>query len=124
MPFINEAFWNEKNKKRIANGMIELAQRVIPDIKQYIIERIIATPLTLFKWSLNYKGACYGWADTILQFGDPDFSETSRIANLFLTGYWSTKSGGITSVINSAYITAKKIIALHKRVKSKVCSIS
>jgi phytoene dehydrogenase-like protein len=108
--FKNRAFWI-KNKNKIENSLINAAQECIPCIKQHVKIQFSATPHTLYKWTLNYRGACYGLSDTVSQFANPNFSEKIAINNLFLAGHWSNKSSGITSVINSGRLTAERIIS-------------
>lgn len=110
-PFVSTDFWNQENKHLIAEKLIAMSEKVIPSIRRYIRMQIIATPLTLYKWTANYKGSAYGWIDAISQFGDPDLSEKTLIDGLFLSGHWLNRSSGVTSVANSGYSAARRIIA-------------
>lgn len=109
-PFKTKSFWNGITRAKIEKKLINIAMKFVPEIKNHIALKFNATPLTLYKWTLNYKGACYGLADTISQFAGSDFSESTEINNLFLSGHWVNKSSGITSVVNSARITSERII--------------
>ncbi|MFH1062027.1 MAG: NAD(P)/FAD-dependent oxidoreductase [Candidatus Omnitrophota bacterium] len=108
-PFIEKKM-SDKERQNITSSMINLAEKVIPGIKAEVKIKVTATPLSLYKWTLNYKGACYGWASTVKQFGSPDFSEKTGIEGLYLTGHWSNTGGGVTSVINSGIITADRVL--------------
>jgi len=110
MPFKSEGFWSDSTRLDIRNKLINIAQRMIPNLKNRIELDFTATPVTLSNWTLNHRGAAYGLADTVTQFGDPHFSESTEIANLFLAGHWTNRSSGVTSVINSGYITAQRIL--------------
>ncbi|MBU2541845.1 MAG: NAD(P)/FAD-dependent oxidoreductase [Candidatus Omnitrophica bacterium] len=110
MPFVNERFWNENKKNVISGKMIKLAERLLPDITEHIKIKIIATPFTLFKSTLNYKGSAYGWADTTTQFCDPNFSQKTKIKNLYLTGHWLNRSSGVSPAAYSGIETAKILL--------------
>jgi phytoene dehydrogenase-like protein len=105
-----EKYWNERIKECSANSLVKLAERVIPYLSKYIKLKITATPYTLYKWTLNYQGAAYGWASTPEQFGNPDFSQKTNIENLYLAGHWSNQSSGVTLVANCGYNTANLIL--------------
>lgn len=109
--FVNSIFQNKqlKNINEISENLINKAGKFIPGLESSIKLKLTASPSTLYKWTLNFKGAAYGWSDTVSQFGDPDFSEKTKIKNLYLTGHWTNKSSGVASVINSGYITAGMI---------------
>jgi len=108
--FISKSFWTDSMKEKLSAKLISMASILIPDLSTNINAKITASPVTLYKWTMNYRGACYGWANTKSQFLDPMFSENSKIKNLYITGHWSNKSSGVTSVINSAIKTAENII--------------
>jgi len=89
--------------------LLKIAEYLIPNLNNYIEQKIIATPHTLYKWTLNYKGATYGYAATVSQFGDFEFSEKTQIDKLYRVGHWTNRGGGVISVASSGYLTAKKI---------------
>jgi Phytoene dehydrogenase and related proteins len=61
VPFMNEKFW-EINTNRIAERVLGVVSRVIPEIDGNIISKTIATPVTYKKFTSNRDGAAYGWA--------------------------------------------------------------
>lgn len=110
VPFISKEFWNDDSKRILSDYLIKTAERVIPGLSTFIDTKVIATPLTLLKWTSNYNGSAYGWANTVEQFGDPDFSEKTEINNLLLTGHWLNNGSGVNAVSNTSFRTAKLII--------------
>ncbi len=110
-PFLSEKFWtNEGNRIKMEDKLIKLANDVIPNLSSFVSLKFNATPFTLYKWTLNYMGAAYGWEGNSRQFGNPDISEKTKIRNLYATGHWTCMGSGITSVVNSGYETAKLIL--------------
>lgn len=106
-------FWLN-NKDRIAELVIDLANKIIPNLRNSIEEKFIATPITFEKFTLNTNGACLGWL--------PDFEKTKlykikqrcSIKGLYATGHWYTgefiPSGGVPVVSFSGRRAARIII--------------
>ena len=111
MPFFNKEFWSRENRNKISDDLLKIAEYLIPDISKHIEQMITATPNTLLKWTLNFKGAAYGYAATVPQFGDYEFSEKTKIEGLYRVGHWTNRGGGVISVANSGYLTAKRILS-------------
>lgn len=111
--YFNNDFWDSEKKQEISERLIALSEKIIPGFRNNISLIITAAPTTLYKWTHNYQGAGYGWASTVEQFGDPDFSQRAFIKNLYLTGHWTNLSSGIPFVANCGR-EAAKLIALIK----------
>lgn len=108
-PFKTEQFWNQ-NRKKIAEYFLNTIEKTIPDLKKHIIHFETATPYTLYKYTLNYKGSAYGWAQLPSQLFDPTFIRTSFIKGLYLTGHWTTLASGLQGACYTGYDTANHIL--------------
>ncbi len=114
-PYKSHIYWSDNIKKIFSNRLLQMADRLIPDLSKNVIFELSSSPYSLYKWTHNYQGAAYGLASTISQFGNPDFSQKTDINNLYLTGHWTNLSSGVTSVINCGYDTAELILLKEKR---------
>lgn len=114
-PFKDEQYWRV-NKKRLIDVFIKKIENIIPDFSSHIIFKDAATPNTLYKWTLNYKGAAYGWAGIPSQIAITGFTQRTSIENLYLTGHWTTLAQGVAGVAYLGRDTSKKI--LNKEMKS------
>ena len=117
-PFKNKRYWNE-NKELLAQKLIEKANLFIPNLKNQIEIMDTATPITLYNYTRNYRGASYGWASTPEQIERYIMPHKTEIQNLYLTGHWTTMGtgqGGIIGVINSG-ITVSKTILKERKLK-------
>lgn len=94
---------------------IKKIESVTPGISRHIVFKDAATPNTLYKWTLNYKGAAYGWEGTPAQFAIPGLSQGTEIRNLYLTGHWATLVQGISGVARLGRDTARIIINKEKK---------
>ena len=82
---------------------------MMPGLSEHIVHKEAATPYTLYRYTLNYKGASYGWAGTTTQFADIDFKKPSFVKNFYMTGHWTTQGLGIPGVVYSGMSTAKSL---------------
>lgn len=109
MPYRLEGVDWKKDKADFTQRMINLADKIIPGLKENIIMTESATPETLYRYTGNAKGACGGWAFT----PKPDFlrpENKSPIEGLYLAGHWTFPGVGINSVIKSGWLTASLIV--------------
>lgn len=96
-PFRDNEYWKE-NKNKLIDIFIKKIAAVIPDVSCKIVFKDAATPSTLHRWTLNYKGAAYGWEGTPSQFAIAGLSPITEVKNLYLTGHWSTLAQGVSGV--------------------------
>lgn len=114
-PFKNINYWKYNKRKWEDYFISRLENDLIPELSQHIIYRSSATPQTLFKYTLNFRGAAYGWAGVPSQFAIPDFSRPSFLQGMYLTGHWTTRGLGIPGVTYIAYDTARLILRKEKK---------
>ncbi len=107
--FNTEQYWNE-NKSRLTDLFIKKIENIIPELSRHIVLKISATPHTLYKHTLNYKGAAYGWNSIPSQFAVSEFTQKTSIKNLYLTGHWTTLAQGISGVSYLGRSTARMIL--------------
>lgn len=109
-PFKNERYW-KANKTAIADTFIEKIEKtVFPGLTNYIAYKEAATPSSMYRYTLNYRGAAYGWAGLCSQFAVQDFKRPHFIKGLRLTGHWTTYAQGIPGVAYVGYDTANEIL--------------
>jgi len=113
--FKNKQYWENKKHGLIEHFTEIIEQSAIRDLSKHIVYKEAATPHTLYRYTLNYKGAAYGWASTPNQIMDPDFRKPSTIENLYLTGHWTTYGQGIAGVVYLGYDMAKSILRTKKK---------
>lgn len=97
-------------KEEIGNRMIAVAERFIPGLRNAIEEIEIATPLTMERYTSNYKGSIIGWAPTPEQSFLKRMKQKSPIKNLYLAGAWTFPAGGQSACMFSGYLTANMVL--------------
>jgi len=103
-----EDYWkgNKKEyraeKERIANVLIKKAEEVIlPGLSEAIEVKEIGSPLTNVRYTRNYRGAIYGWDQTLNNSGPQRIPHATPIKNLYLAGAWTQPGHGYGAVIPS-----------------------
>lgn len=111
--FKDIGYW-EANKKKLIEEFVKKVEKIFPDLSHHVTLKDAATPNTLYKWTLNHKGAAYGWESTASQFAIQNLSQVTSIRNLYTTGHWATLAQGIPGVAYLGKSTAKLILSKEK----------
>jgi len=112
-----DQYW-AKNKNRLSDIVIERARKIIPNIEKCIEVKSISSPQTSYRYTRNYKGACYGLASTRKQMPRSYMPQKTEIDNLYMAGHWTTHGigqGGVSMAAFSGLSAANKIIKNKKR---------
>ncbi|MBZ5554524.1 MAG: NAD(P)/FAD-dependent oxidoreductase [Acidobacteriia bacterium] len=89
-------------KERMANLLIRQAEKIIlPGLSKAIEVQEIGTPLTNVRYTGNYRGAIYGWDQTLDNSNPRRLPHTTPIKNLYLAGAWTAPGHGYGAVIPS-----------------------
>ena len=92
----------KKEKERMADILIQKAEKILlPGLSKAIQVKDIATPLTNVRYTSNYRGAIYGWDQTVSNSGGNRIGHKTPIKNLYLAGAWSKMGHGYGTVIGS-----------------------
>jgi prolycopene isomerase len=89
-------------KERMANILIdEVEKALLPGLRKAIEVIEIGTPLTNVRYTSNYRGAVYGWDQTLNNSGQTRLSQKTPVKNLYLAGAWTRPGHGYGAVIPS-----------------------
>jgi all-trans-retinol 13,14-reductase len=89
-------------KERMADILIRQVEKVLlPGLTQAIEIKEIATPLTNVRYTSNYRGAIYGWDQTVANSMPRRLGHKTPIANLYLSGAWTQPGGGYGACLPS-----------------------
>lgn len=104
-----------EQKQKFAQDLIKQAEKLIPNLSLYIEKMEVATPLTMERYTGNYKGAIYGWSQVVSQSGNNRLKNRTPVSNIYLTGAWTRIGGGVSAVIASGALAAKEILKVKNR---------
>lgn len=102
----------DKQKSEMTERLIDLAEEVLPGLRDHIVEKLAMTPRTIESFTMNYKGVPYGWDFTVDQ-SDRLPLETG-IGGLYLAGAWSWPAHSVAMTQLSGYLTSSLILAREK----------
>ena len=89
-----------KEKERMAGVLIErVEKKLLPGLSKAIEVQEIATPLTNLRYTSNYRGAIYGWDQTVNNSGQNRLAHSTPIKNLYLAGAWTKPGHGYGGVL-------------------------
>ncbi len=121
---IEKAGWYEEFKLAVEEKIpTVLSESIYPGLKEHIIFKFSASPLTLQKWSGNSEGAIVGWSfeETIpLKSGMLNMKDSVKTAlpDVYKAGQWAASPAGIPTCILTSKLAAdlvyKEISKLEK----------
>jgi len=89
-------------KERMADILIQKAEAtVLPGLSKAIEVKEIGSPLTNVRYTGNYRGAIYGWDQTLDNSNPRRLPHTTPIKKLYLAGAWTSPGHGYGGVIAS-----------------------
>ncbi|MCK4224492.1 MAG: NAD(P)/FAD-dependent oxidoreductase [candidate division Zixibacteria bacterium] len=89
-----------KEKERMADILIDqVEEMLLPGLRDAIEVKEIGTPLTNVRFTDNYRGAIYGWDQTLDNSGQSRLPHTTPIKNLYLSGAWTSPGHGYGGVL-------------------------
>jgi all-trans-retinol 13,14-reductase len=87
-------------KERLADALVaQVEKKLMPGLRQAIEVREVATPLTNLHYTSNYRGAIYGWDQTLDNAMPKRLPQSTPVKNLYLASAWTQPGGGYSGVI-------------------------
>lgn len=108
-PYESVDFW-EFNRSKSMDLLLDQVSSQIKGLKETVAFKTCTTPVGLNKWTMNYRGAAYGWASIPGQIMVPYFYQDKVIQNLYLSSHWATFGSGVLSVSIIAQKIANQIL--------------
>ncbi len=89
-------------KERLASVLIrKVEDMLLPGLAKAIEVKEIGTPLTNVRYTSNYRGAIYGWDQTLDNSMPRRLPHKTPVKNLYLAGAWTQPGHGYGAVIPS-----------------------
>ena len=96
-------------KKQVGDRMIDIAEKTIPGIRKSIEVMEIGSPITMERYTLNYKGAFMGWAPTPKQSLLGRLFFTGPVKNLYQAGSYTFPGGGQSASLISGLMVGEMV---------------
>lgn len=97
-------------KQRLTDAMVEGAERAIPGIKEHIVWKEAATPISQEHFTFSTGGTSYGIELSLDQFGPNRPSPQTEIDGLYLAGASTVFAHGIAGVMRGGVGCASAIL--------------
>lgn len=98
-----------KLKEEAGEKLIQKAEQTIPGLREAIVYKEVATPLTNYRYTRNPGGSIYGSIQTIDNMYTNRLNPVTPVPNLFLTGAW-VMGGGMSPAMLSGRDTAGLVV--------------
>ncbi len=99
-------------KERMADILIKkVEEKLLPGLSRAIEVREVGTPLTNVRYTGNYRGAIYGWDQTLDNSEPRRLPHDTPVRNLYLAGAWTRPGGGYGAVMPSGLQCFAQIMA-------------
>ena len=99
-----------QEKRKLAGNLIAFLAKRYPRIKDKVEEIDVSTPVTIERYTNNYKGSIMGWS--LFDREDELISELTRdnsmgipgLANCYMTGHWMSFGGTIRAATSGRHV--------------------
>jgi prolycopene isomerase len=126
MPYDWQSGWHEAEsyekyealKEKVARTLIRRAEKVLPELGSHVEVMEVGSPRTMEHYTLNPKGAVYGWAVDMNHSGPGRLDQQTPIPNLLLAGAWTRPGHGQIGVLTSGKDAAEKIIQMDEKTET------
>ena len=112
MTLVIDVMGGTLQKEKVAAILIRRAEKILPELGSHVEVMEVGSPRTMEHFTLNPKGAVYGWTVNIEQSGPGRLAQETPIPNLLLAGAWTRTGHGQIAVLTSGNRAAEKIIEL------------
>jgi len=110
-PWRNRGETYEQLKQTISHGLLALAERHIPGLRQLVEYQELATPLTLTSFTSRHRGTLYGLSATPLRYRSQWLTPRTPLPGLYLSGsdvsacgVVGALTGGISAVMATGQV--------------------
>lgn len=102
-------------KNRIADGMLTLAEQVVPDLRAWVEEVEVSTPLTNMRYAGTLGGSIYGFAQPAHDHTVLRIRHRGPLEGLYFVGAWTQPGGGFEPAMMSGEQAGEQILKASKK---------
>jgi len=102
-------------KQDIAMQIIDVLNKHFVGLKESVDMIDVATPVTFYRYTNNWRGSTQGWANENLFANKPIKKELPGLKNFFMIGHWVIPGGGVPNAFISGRTVAQIICKQDKK---------
>jgi prolycopene isomerase len=95
---------------KYAESLLDLAERVLPGLRDHIIFVADAANEEQQTFPLHRLGPIYGWANSVAQAGPRRLPYKTPVSGLYLAGHWTQPGSGVWTVVLSGINAARYVL--------------
>ncbi len=111
----NEPAVYKAEKRRIADAVIEVLEKRIGKVKEFIEVVDVSSPATVLRYTNNWKGSFEGWIMTPKNAFELFNSALPGLENFYMIGQWMSPGGGLPAGLLTGRNIAQLICARDKK---------
>ena len=119
LPTRNVAFWvdlqrsdparYQTEKHRIAEAVIAIVEKMVPDLRETIETTDVSTPATVIRYTSNWQGSMEGWLLTPGTGYKPLRNTLPGLRRFLMAGQWVMPGGGLPSGLLTARLAIRTL---------------
>jgi prolycopene isomerase len=102
--------WQDVREAYAEQMLSTFEEAMFPGLRDSLTFMETATPLTLERFTLNHRGAIYGWAVTPNQVGTKRLAHETPVEGLYLSGHWTHEGPASFRAILSGIMTGRLVL--------------
>ncbi|HKJ24827.1 MAG TPA: NAD(P)/FAD-dependent oxidoreductase [Myxococcota bacterium] len=99
-----------RRKEALADHLIEVSEQLIPGLREHVVWKEAATPVSQERFTLSTGGTSYGIEMSCSQAGPMRVGPRTEIGGLFLCGASTPSGPGISGVLRGGVATAGEVL--------------
>jgi phytoene dehydrogenase-like protein len=119
LPTRNFAFWvdlqrndpvsYQAEKRRVAEAVIAIVEKMVPDFRKAIETTDVSTPATVIRYTGNWQGSMQGWLLTPGMGFKPLRNTLPGLRRFLMAGHWVMPGGGLPSGLMTARLAVRTL---------------
>jgi phytoene dehydrogenase-like protein len=119
LPTRNFAFWvhlqrndpirYQAEKHRVAEAVIAVVEKMVPDFRKAIETTDVSTPATIIRYTSNWQGSMEGWLLTPGMGFKPLRNTLPGLRRFLMAGQWVMPGGGLPSGLLTARLAVRAL---------------
>lgn len=97
-------------KESLANKLLDIAEKLTPDIRDHLEVVEVATPLTNMRYTANVAGSIIGFDETFQGTGMQRLPNRGPLEGLYFAGAWAGLGGGFEPSMVSGYVASSEVL--------------
>jgi prolycopene isomerase len=102
-------------KDEFGQALLKRIETLIPGLAERAEFVSVATPFTMWRYTLNEDGAAYGFEQTPQRYDLIEKLRAGLPKGLHLCGHWTDWGGGVVAATCSGFEEARRIITMEER---------